>query len=147
VPRPKIHPPHLEDVLVQGHTCLGKVGNTKETLLNRVEVWEGGPENIFAGLLQFTDSRSGYIAARTGIPKQSVGFWLIDKTLTGIEQRQKIRYHTAGHSLKIAYVGAAEPVARLTVGTLLRVSLSRWWQPYDSPDVEERCYLQLSGWY
>ena len=23
----------------------------------------------------------------------------------------------------------------------------RWWRPEGSPEAEERCYLQLSGWY
>jgi hypothetical protein len=33
----------------------------------------------------------------------------------------------------------------LEANTLLRLSLARWWQ--QAPELEERCYLQLSGWY
>lgn len=147
--RPSNHlrAPHLEDVLVSRHMHLGRVSNIKSTLLDRVCIWRGTVENLFEGLIQLTETKSGYISAETGIPGQSVGFWLIDQPLTGAEHRQKVRYYTADYSLKIPYVGVAEPVEQLQVGTLLRVSLSRWWRPYDKPNIEERCYLQLSGWY
>ena len=40
------------------------------------------------------------------------------------------------------------PIKVIPAGTLVRVSLARWWRPEDSePNFEERCYLQLSGWY
>ena len=146
-PSDHIRPPHLEDVLVSQHVHLGKVSNIKGTLLDRVPVWRGEVKNIFEGLIQLTEARSGYISAKTGVPTQSVGFWLIDRTLTETEYRQKVRYYTADYSLKIPYVGVAEPVDQLQAGTLLRVSLSRWWAPYDKTNIEERCYLQLSGWY
>ena len=29
----------------------------------------------------------------------------------------------------------------------MRVSLARWWRPEDTPEVEEKCYAQLSGWF
>ena len=45
------------------------------------------------------------------------------------------------------YVGFADPIERIPKGALVRVSLARWWRPDDAPDMEERCYLQLSGWF
>lgn len=45
----------------------------------------------------------------------------------------------------IKYVGFAEPINKIPAGTLVRVSLARWWRPTETS--EERCYLQLSGWY
>lgn len=50
--------------------------------------------------------------------------------------------------VRIPYVGFEPAVDLIPKGTLVRVSLARWWRPHDSPpDMEERCYLQLSGWY
>ncbi len=47
----------------------------------------------------------------------------------------------------IPYVGLKEnPPEIIPQGTLLRLSLAHWWTPEDA-DTEERCYLQLSGWY
>lgn len=147
---PALHlrPPHVEDVIVEQSRYLGKVRDIKQTLLERVKIWQGGPENLFDGLIRFTEEGgSGYISAKTDIPQQSVGFWLTDRVLTPFEQRQKIRYHTPGYQVKITYVGIAEPVDMIPAGALLRVSLARWWQPYERLDIESRCYLQLSGWY
>ena len=44
------------------------------------------------------------------------------------------------------YVGLQPTEDIIPKGTLLRVSLARWWSPNDV-EVENRCYLQLSGWY
>ena len=58
----------------------------------------------------------------------------------------KVRYQIEGTNRKITFVGFQNPVQLISAGTLLRISLARWWAPNDD-DVEERCYLQLSGWY
>ena len=34
---------------------------------------------------------------------------------------------------------------QIPLNTLVRISLARWWVPAGMS--EERCYLQLSGWY
>ena len=48
----------------------------------------------------------------------------------------------------LKYVGEESPIKVIPAGTLVRVSLARWWRPEDSePNFEKRCYLQLSGWY
>jgi len=147
VPSQHIRPPHIEDVIVQRRTCLGKVSDIKSTLLDRVDPWQGGADNLFGGVLQFTEAGSGYVAAKTGIPTQSVGFWLLERTLMSDMSRRRVRYHTVDYRLRIPYVGTADPVDQLHPGTLLRVSLSRWWRPYDQEGSEARCYLQLSGWF
>jgi hypothetical protein len=146
-PHSHLRPPHVEDVIVRQSCYLGKVKDIKQVLLERVKIWRGGPEKLFDGLLRFTEAGSGYISARTGIPGQSVGFWLVDSELIGAQQQQKTRYHTPDNRVKITYVGTAETIETIPPNTLLRVSLARWWQPYDKPGGESRCHLQLSGWY
>lgn len=146
-PRQDLQPPHVEDVIVNGRKYIGKAKDIKQSLLKRVHIWRGSPSSLYDGLLRYTASGSGYIASATGIPRQSVGFWIADRPLYQREDSSgKVRYHLGGHDLKISYVGYAPPVDILLAGTLLRVSLARWWKPSDSM-VEERCYLQLSGWY
>lgn len=146
-PRSEVRPPHVEDVIVSHGEHLGRAKDIKQSLLNRVQVWQGGPSTLYDGFLRFTSNGGGYISALSAIPQQSVGFWIPDKALLKREDdKGKVRYHLASHDLKISYVGFAEPIDTLPAGTLLRVSLARWWRPTDS-EVEERCYLQLSGWY
>jgi hypothetical protein len=146
-PRPHVIPPHVEDVIVERSQYVGKAKDVKETLLKRVQLWRGGPDRLFDGLIRFTESGGGYISERTGIPRQSVGFWLSDRALQRTEQQQRIRYYTPDYRLKLSYVGTAEAIDILPAETLLRVSLARWWQPYHDPSGESRCHLQLSGWF
>jgi len=145
-PRDAVTPPHVEDVIVEQSKRIGHVRNIRETLMERVLVWRGGAGNLFGQLTRFTQNGSGYISNRTGLPNGSVGFWIADKSLVREENFGKIRYHTPDHRFKVTYVGVGDSIKFIPAGTLLRVSLARWWQP-DDADVETRCYLQLSGWY
>lgn len=145
--------PHVEDICVtswqrKGHweSTSGLASHLEQNL--RVKVWEGGPESMFEGALKWTDRRSGYIN-QEAIPDRSVGFWRPDRFLSKTEFEGKTRYSylsPEGVWYNISFVGFQEPVSRIEAGTLLRVSLARWWAPEESED-ERRCYLQLSGWY
>jgi hypothetical protein len=44
------------------------------------------------------------------------------------------------------YVGMEEPIAVIPERAIDRFSLARW-APFPPGVDEERCYLQLSGWY
>ncbi len=144
--REHLQPPHVEDVLVQNQTYQCQISNLRQFLLERVQPWEGYPDNLYDGLLQYTTKQKGYICQRTGVPDQSVGFWIIPTDLHHQNSRSKDRYILDNHGLDMPYVGGDPMVATLPAGTLIRVSLARWWRPDNSHD-EERCYLQLSGWY
>ena len=121
---------------------VGEQANLRDTLLAHAQVWNGTIDTIFDGLPEFTNNGSGYISERTGIPNVSTGFWIPDRDLTRNDRAYLYDYR------QLTYVGAAPPLDRVPAGTLTRVSLARWWRPQDAdPDFEERCYLQLSGWY
>ena len=133
----------------------GMQPNLRETLLHRVQPWQGMPWRLFEGLLR-TEDKSCYIAKPGALPRCSVGYWLSDGPLALIYQRDKPYYQleyaprSVGRNwcagvLHIPYVGFAVPLSCIPAHTLLRVSLARWWKPEWAPD--ERCYLQLSGWY
>lgn len=140
--------PHNEDILIQTKAYKHNFSSMKEMvdyLFDNVEItfWAGNISKIYDGTLQWTGNGSGYISEKGGIPKNSVGFWMPDKDLTRIESNEKVRYKY-NNDKNIPYVGLQGQIETIPAGTLIRVSLARWW----SPDInEERCYLQISGWY
>ncbi|RME45475.1 MAG: DNA helicase RecQ [Chloroflexi bacterium] len=76
-------------------------------------------------------------------------FWVPDRPLQRLTGGKRIRYAYPGDQEKcsLVFVGFQEPLDVIPAGTLLRVSLAHWWQPEDKPEVEPRCYVQLSGWF
>lgn len=142
-------PPHVEDILV--HTMEHKfsfssIEKMVEYLTDKlkVKIWRGSTEVLFDGNLEWTSGGSGYISESGEIPKNSVGFWIPDRDLNRKDYNEKVRYSYPIRWRNISYVGYQNPVDKIPAGTLVRVSLARWWSPNED---EERCYLQLSGWY
>lgn len=146
--RDDVEPPHIEDIIIHTKRFLRKVENFKDFIISsNIQVFQGSPSNIFNGLLGWTGSGSGYIGNRENLPQNSVGFWISDKDLT----LQEKHYHYTSENRftrdkRFPYVGFANAIDIIPSGTLMRISLARWWKPEDS-DIGERCYLQLSGWY
>lgn len=120
-------------------------------LSNTIRPIQGSVENLFDGYLQFAEAGSAFIAKATGVPQYSTGFWQPDQPLCMSIMRGKIRfrYESASLAVTIPYVGLAPHMPHvIPAGSLIRVSLARWWRPADSQEMqEERCYLQLSGWF
>jgi len=148
--RSDLEPPHIEDIIITYTKYLRKIDNIS-TFLNDcgVTIFRGSPDLIFNQLLRWTINGSGYIGNRENLPPNSVGFWISDKDLTLDSDEEHYNYLSENpyESIKrFKYVGFARKINLIPQGTLLRVSLARWWKPKDS-DLSERCYLQLSGWY
>jgi hypothetical protein len=141
--------PHNEDVLVSGKRLIRTQNNLNTFLINNAPIWRGNPTNIFEGKVHFGIGKSGYITNRGGVPSRSVGFWLPDNDLEFTILDDQKHYFYFGENNDICafpYVGFAHNVETIRQGTLIRVSLARWWKP--SAKVEElRCYCQMSGWY
>jgi hypothetical protein len=146
---PKPVPPHVEDVFVHSSRLLKRVLDIREPILQRIPPWSGGPEALYNGLLEWTSYGKGYVSQRGGVPGCSTGYWLPDVDLVLEHDGPKALYCYPGHrgTYRLPYVGCANPINRIPAETLVRVSLARWWQPVDAIINEERCYLQLSGWY
>ena len=79
----------------------------------------------------------------------STTFWRPDQPLIRdtAGKRVRYRYSTESGGCTFTFVGFQEPLQVIPAGTLLRVSLAHWWHPEDTPDAEECCYAQLSGWF
>jgi hypothetical protein len=145
--RQNLTPPHIEDVIIGKRTMLSKNNNIENYInANKLKVWDGGIKSLFDGKLGWTGNGSGYIQ-KNNIPNNSVGFWRADQDLIydgsgkyiykgGLLQRSK----------RVSYKGVDKPLNIIPQGVLIRVSLARWWHPPNS-NMEDRCYLQLSGWY
>lgn len=149
-------PPHVENIHVVEKKHEKSNIPLLATLTKLIQdkgliTWSGHVSTIFGGLLEIESSGSAFIEQSRGIPSQSTGFWLLDEPLVHVPQerdgKRKSYYHYQNDEtvFKVPYVGFESSVEGLESGTLLRVSLARWWEK--SPGAPKRCYLQLSGWY
>lgn len=138
-------PPHLEDVRIyRNHGHIGNIPNLAKYIAQNCLVWQGDFNVLFGGLLSWTNG-SGYLNNPMNLPKNSVGFWISDQDLhwDGVQyyiyQRPLFRINK-----RLKYKGVVPPIPIIRAGTIIRVSLAKWW---DGQGGENRCYLQLSGWY
>lgn len=154
-----IDPPHMEDIIVTRASYKGKVASLQRTLIQRVQPWEGGVNTLFDKNLTISlSSGKCYVSRNSPLPKCSTGYWFPDKELVlqyqnnskGIRKPYYItkHAHTLGNhvytkDISIPFVGCSSPASRISPDTLVRVSLARWLPS----GGEERCYLQISGWY
>lgn len=145
--KPNQRLPHLEDVVVTRRAQLASIPNLRSYLLERIEPWTGGVADLFEGKLGFTHQGRGYIEA-PNLPSRSTWFWTPDRELRANAASASRTYYRYNNSHDLTYVGVATPIDVIPTGTLVRVSLARWWKPPNADDsFPERCYLQLSGWY
>lgn len=148
--RQDTEPPHIEDIIIQNRTYQRDIGDFSAFIKNSgVTIYNGPPTQIFGGRLEWTGNGSGYIGNRDNLPENSVGFWISDQDLTLDEDDKHYKYPTANAfevPKRFPYVGFEPNIEFIPSGTLMRISLARWWSPEDS-NMPERCYLQLSGWY
>lgn len=147
-------PPHVEDVIVSTQNYVHSLPSLLSTLIENVHPWQGGLTQLFDGYLQ-GDGNKAFISRKGGVPLCSTGYWLPTMPLTHALVYGKDCYMVSslvhkGQDLhratfSIPYVGFAEPLPEIPAHTLVRVSMCRWFRREDYS--EERCYLQISGWY
>jgi len=151
--RENIIPPHIEDVLVKS-----KIFKENNLILlwliaKKVKIWRGNVNDLFDGKLEWDINRGtsknflkGYISSNN-LSKNSVGFWISDTDLylQSLYGKDKYTYSMNDNIYNIPYVGVTQPIQKIAKGTLIRVSLARWWSKDNQ--TEKRCYLQLSGFY
>lgn len=148
-PARELVPPHTENVIVHERRRLGPMSDPLPFIERFMPPRPGGIEALYDGLLQATPGGVLYITARTGIPPYSTMFWRPAETLTRADDAKRIRYRypTPDGGRTLTFVGFQEPLTEIPAGAVVRVSLAHWWRPEANPDVEYRCFLQLSGWF
>ena len=146
--RQDTEPPHNEDIIIQNRNYIKDIGNISTFLRNcGVTIFNGTPTQIFNGRLGWTNNGSGYIGNRNNLPMNSVGFWISDQDLTLDNDGKHYNYPPQNNFIRpkrFPYVGFEQKVQVIPRGTLMRVSLARWWKPEDS-DMDERCYFKLKN--
>lgn len=147
----EIVPPHSEDVRLVRHELLADGVEVTEFLAN-FPVVSGSIANTFDGCL--SREGSGSLSVREdGVPHHSVCFWKADQALfldEGYRERYGKTKYTYGkyeHRVSMPFVGFQEALSVIPRGTLVRLSLARWWKPSDAAYADRRCQLQISGWY
>lgn len=146
--------PHLEDVNVLNRNRISARTNSRHLLElgnYNIRVYDSPLLNVFEEKLNSTDRGSLYISNEKGVPEYSTCFWKCDKDLrkNRFSTEQKIKYDyrdNEGQWYHITYVGFENAPDVIKAGTLVRLSLAHWWHPEDT-DAEDRCYLQLSGFF
>jgi hypothetical protein len=149
-PRPL---PHSEDVRVIQRI---KDGTLKQEfsildILRKInfKIYAGHIRETFEGKLDCINSKVLFIS-KENVPQNSTCFWICDREIQRSDYINKIRYNyndEINWGYNVSYVGLKEdPEQIIPENTLIRLSLADWWSPPDL-QVEERCYLQLSGWY
>ncbi|WP_434036008.1 dual OB domain-containing protein [Formosa sp. 4Alg 33] len=147
--------PHLEDVFIKINKKVSEVSDIADFIKKSgVTIWEGNITNTFESKLEWLGNGSGYLPETIKeMPVQSVGFWISDIDITLSDSRYFYKYKLMGLitiSKSLKWVGMEKPIETIPKGTLIRVSLAKWWPPKDKLDdyaVPHGCYLQLSGWY
>lgn len=149
-----VKPPHVEDTMIQAQTYSHAIPSLRDMLIKSIQPWTGGLTQLFDGYLQ-GDGNKAFISRKGGVPSGSTGYWLPTHPLTHTPMHGKDYYainswvHQGQEIYRanflIPYVGFAQPLPELPANTLIRVSMCRWFRREDN--VEERCYLQISGWY
>lgn len=139
--------PHIEDRQTTPIKHIGNVGHSG--VINFVKShnfglrFTCGPlQDTFEGCLKF---QWGKCFINDCIPSFSTQFWISDEDLVLFhdENYNSDSYLYKGY--KIKYVGIKKVINTIPAGTMLRLSLANWWNGDGSG--ENRCYLQLSGWY
>lgn len=141
--------PHVEDKQVPffNRNKIGNVGiqgiidfiNTHDF---GKQLIKGSLDETFEGCLNLT-GQSGFIN-RDKIPSFSTQFWIVDRDLQHTSTDTNKHYYIY-NNIKIPFVGFQSLIDKIPAGTIVRISLANWWQKEEG--AEERCYLQLSGWY
>lgn len=136
--------PHIEDKQTIPIRKIENVGIygiidyvRNHNLGNRLYI--GSLNGTFDGCLQ-----SRIYVTRDCVPSFSTQFWIPDKTLKHVVSFKKDYY--IYQDLKIKYVGFLPAVEKILAGDLVRLSLANWFDG-NGEWLEERCYLQISGWY
>lgn len=146
VKREDVLAPHIEDIIIFAKKFIKSIPNITDFIQAKgIKIYKGSPMNIFDGKIKWSLNGSGYISDKNNLPPYSTGFWICDKKLE-FNGKHYIYNYSEEKDLKLPFVGFVHPLKVIPAGVLIRFSLARWWKP-DDAEMEQRCYLQISGWY
>ena len=138
----EVVPPHVEDMLVVRAERTSEINDMEDWLSHNAIVIAGDCSALFGGLLHASHAGSVYIG-EVAVPQFSVGFWRPLADLRYDPTRRKYQTAFGVREVAIAYVGEAPASPVIPAGSLVRVSLARWYSP--GQNSFEACWLQVSG--
>jgi hypothetical protein len=147
-PHTEPDPPHVEDVLVSKGKLVEKLP-TEETarlILAHETPWSGGPEELFDGTVRGTPNGRVYVPGEGPLPNCSTGYWLPEDSLIKYISfdRPKFTYQGDSPLDEFTWAGMTDAPDEIEHGTLVRVSLARWYNPSSAP---AGYYVQISDTY
>jgi hypothetical protein len=142
-PPRRVEAPHTEDALVLGGRPVATQVGLGIWLAANTSPWVGGADALFDGRLRLTSTGRAYLG-RGVASDASVGFWLPDRDLELDETGRRYWVPWRDTRISVKFVGDDEPATHVPAGTLVRVSLSRWFM---NPAGVYGCWLQISGTY
>ncbi|SFA62711.1 hypothetical protein SAMN04487972_1641 [Paracoccus halophilus] len=151
-----IRKPHTEDVLLVRHSLKRSysMNGLSQSIKSNIYVNSGGILNCFSGFLA-SEKLEGdsHMRGSLCIPPgcrldHSVCFWEADADLRlSFNSYEKLAYtyKIGERTIKIPFTGDHDPPEEVSKGTIVRLSLARWWRPNNKQ--QWRCQLQISGSY
>lgn len=139
--------PHVEDMQTSPKHRIENIGING--IVNFVKTHDLG-NRLTNGELSKTFERCLHLEGgknyinRNKIPSFSTQFWITDKDLLYCHDEKWNKHYYYYDEIRLKFVGYQTIVDKIPAGTLIRLSLANWW---DDGSGEDRCYLQLSGWY
>jgi hypothetical protein len=147
-PRAHVEPPHVEDHDAWDAVRIGAAPDPAAMILELDNPIADEPEVLFEGRLRFRETGTAYLTREEPVPRMSVTFWLPPRALVLDYFEHRPRYSMQGEfPFQVPYVGFAEPARVIPAGTLVRLSLARWWTNPNDPGEDETCSVQMSGWF
>ena len=144
--RDQLTAPHTEDVCVISKEFVRKmsVRESISKILQHRNVASVYPRELYDGRLYVNNNGKAAITPQGGIPVFSTEFWRLLVPLTLSREinswgKAQNRYLPPNDILTIPYVGFEQPQETIPANTILRFSLSRWFN--------NGFWLQLSGWF
>jgi hypothetical protein len=139
-------PPHVEDVLVDNGKRVETFSpeQVRALITEHDTPWTGPPDVLFDGLVTATPNGRVYVPGGDELPSRSTGYWIPDAELIKRVAFERAKFFYTGDSEldEFTWAGMAEPPDRIPAGTLVRVSLARWFSPASAP---AGYYVQISG--
>jgi hypothetical protein len=147
-PCAELHPPHVEDVLVQGKAKFiesVEPEHVRELVLAYDPPWCDSTEELFDRTVEATNRGRIYIPDGK-LPARSTGWWMPDVGLClhGADDKPMFRYEGDSELTEFTWAGMSAPPKRIDAGNLVRVSLAKFWIPSSAP---AGYYVQISDVY
>lgn len=146
--RPNPEPPHVEDHDERRARLVSSIPDLAAFIMRMARPHVGEPTALFEGRLKFRPTGTAFLGNCGPLPASSVGFWITPREMVFAPYEDRPRYLMPGEPrLRVPYVGFAPTEKVIPAGSLVRLSLARWWANPNAPDVGPTCSLQLSGWF